>query len=274
MQRYRLHSICVEACCPNREICFQRGNITFLILGNICTRNCRFCAVKKGRPREVDPGEPERIAKAVAELNPRHIVITSVTRDDLPDGGAYHFAEVSRRIKERLPHIILELLVPDFQGNPESFEILFEAPFTIFGHNLETVPRLYPLLRPMANYDRSLKVLIEGVKRGICTKTGIMVGCGERVEEVEELLKDVAEIGVSIVTIGQYLQPSKRAIPTYEYIPSSLFEHYATFGQALGLRVFSAPLVRSSFIADLTEKELTALTKGGFYGIADNRTPL
>ncbi len=261
----------MEARCPNRETCFERGNITFLILGDVCTRNCRFCGVSKGKPREVDTDEPSRIAKAIEELNSRHIVITSVTRDDLPDGGASHFVRVAEEVKRRNPDIILELLVPDFQGDTTSLETLFTAPFEIFGHNLETVPRLYSTVRPMADYQRSLRVLACAVKAGFCTKTGLMVGCGERPSEVEEVLRTVANEGVSIVTIGQYFQPDKTSLPVREFVTDELFSHYAEYGEEVGVRVFAGPLVRSSYIAGLTEEELTNLKEGGdLYGTSDH----
>lgn len=257
--KYKLHSICVEGNCPNREKCFQRGNITFMILGDTCTRNCTFCSVNKGKPQTVDPMEANNIAEAIAELKPHHIVVTSVTRDDLSDGGASQFYEVARKIKEVDSDILLELLVPDFKGDDKAFDILLEAPLDIFGHNLETVDRLYPILRPMADYSLSLSVLERGAKHGFIPKTGIMVGCGESVREVEKLMKEVVSTGCKIITIGQYLQPSKFALKVKEYIDDKIFSHYREYGASLGLETFSAPLVRSSYIADLSSEELKTL---------------
>lgn len=249
-----LHTVCEEAHCPNRGECFGRSTATFMILGNRCTRNCTFCTVKKELPCAVDPEEPRHVASAVKELGLKHVVITSVTRDDLPDGGAGHFAATIRAVKSELQEgaPVIEVLIPDFQGGFDALLCVIEAGPDIVNHNIETVPRLYPEVRPMAVYARSLE-LISRVKRAaphIYAKSGIMVGLGETHEEVLDTLRDLRNAGCEILTIGQYLAPSKAHHPVMEYVEPEEFAQYKREAEAMGfLFVASAPLVRSSYMA-------------------------
>lgn len=250
-----LHTVCEEANCPNRGECFRKRTATFMILGNHCTRNCTFCTVTKLAPCPVDPCEPKNVASAVKELDLRHVVITSVTRDDLPDGGASHFAEAIRAIKcgYQSGAPVIEVLVPDFQGNADALAAVMDAAPDIINHNIETVPRLYSEVRPMAVYGRSLE-LLSRVKRSaphIYTKSGIMVGLGETHAEVLDTLRDLRSAGCDILTIGQYLAPSKAHHPVAAYITPDEFALYKQEAQSLGfLFVASAPLVRSSYMAE------------------------
>ncbi|MGC8778070.1 MAG: lipoyl synthase, partial [Candidatus Caldatribacteriaceae bacterium] len=223
-----LHTVCESAHCPNIGECFGRGTATFLIMGEICTRNCGFCAVKKGQPLPLDPGEPLRVAQAARALALRHVVITSVTRDDLPDGGAGHFAQVIKAVRGALPSVTVEILTPDFQGREETLKVFEENPPDIFNHNVETVPRLYSEVRPLAQYERSLLILqrFKALFPAVLTKSGFMVGLGETRAEVLEVLKNLREAGCDIVTIGQYLRPSMRHLPVREYLPPSDFAFY------------------------------------------------
>ena len=252
LRSLNLHTVCEGANCPNRGECFKNRTATFMILGDVCTRNCRFCAVCKGRPTPVDPMEPENIATAARQLGLRHTVITSVTRDDLPDGGAAHFAECIRALKERMPDSTVEVLIPDFRGSLAALQTVMDARPEIINHNIETVPRLYPAVRPMAQYDRSLE-LLERVKRlggGIYSKTGIMVGLGETEDEVLSAMDDLIAVGCDILTIGQYLQPSREHIAVAEFIHPDQFEKYRRTGLEKGFKyVASGPLVRSSYNA-------------------------
>ncbi len=253
-----LHTVCESALCPNLGECFARGTATFLIMGDVCTRNCRFCGVSHGNPGVLDPDEPRRVADAVANLGLKHVVITSVTRDDLPDGGAGHYAATIGSVRELCPDVTVEVLVPDFQGALDEVDtVLAERP-EVFNHNIETVPRLYPAVRPQAIYERSLSVLRHAARhsRGL-VKTGWMVGLGETPAEVEILLGQVAAIGVDLVTIGQYLRPSKDHLPVVEYVQPEIFLGYKASGDRLGLQVHSAPFVRSSFQAGETYAEAT-----------------
>lgn len=251
--RLSLSTVCEEAACPNLMECFGRKTATFMILGRVCTRNCTFCNVSKGQPGLADPLEPERVAKAVAELRLKHAVITSVTRDDLPDGGAGHFAAVIEQIRKACNHVVIEVLIPDFKGSEESLRLVAGAKPEIINHNVETVPRLYPAVRPMAVYRRSLELLarVKEMDSGIYTKSGIMVGLGESEEEVIELFGDLREAGCELLTVGQYLAPSKAHHPVVEYIPPQRFERYKNIGMKMGFKyVASAPLVRSSYLAE------------------------
>jgi lipoic acid synthetase len=250
LRQRHLHTVCESALCPNLGECFARGTATFLILGDICTRNCGFCGVSTGSPGALDPDEPQQVAQAVATLGLKHVVITSVTRDDLPDGGAGHYAAIIRAIRSECPGVTVEVLVPDFGGIPKDLDtVLAEAP-EVFNHNIETVPRLYDTVRPQAIYERSLSVLRRAAERGTgLVKTGWMVGLGETSEEVEALLGAVSAIGVDLVTIGQYLRPTKGHLPVAEYVPPEVFARYQAYGEGLGLQVHSAPFVRSSFQA-------------------------
>ena len=249
-----LHTVCEEANCPNCGECFHKRTATFMILGNNCTRNCTFCTVTKGRPVPVDPEEPKHVAAAVKELGLKHVVITSVTRDDLPDGGAGHFANVIRAIKDAFlqnPPII-EVLIPDFKGDEAALSTVVAARPHIINHNVETAPRLYPEVRPMAVYERSLELLARVKKEApeIYTKSGVMVGLGEAHGEVIAVMKDLREIGCDILTIGQYLAPSKLHHPVVAYVAPEEFAAYKQEAEALGfLYAASAPLVRSSYMA-------------------------
>jgi lipoic acid synthetase len=254
-----VHTVCEEARCPNIGECYSQGTCTFMILGDVCTRNCAFCGVNRGRPSPPDPEEPERVAEAVQKLGLDYVVITSVTRDDLPDGGAGHFKNVgtalvavrnnSRTGTSPVPTLRIEFLIPDFQGNIESLKIILDAKPYVLNHNIETVPRLYPKIRPQANYERSLQLLNAAKQSGKCVyiKSGFMVGLGETKEEVIEVLDDLKETGCDIVTIGQYLSPSKLHLQPERYVTPEEFEEYRT--SVKGLRVFAGPFVRSSYHA-------------------------
>jgi lipoic acid synthetase len=247
-----LNTVCEEANCPNKGECFSKKTATFMILGNQCSRDCRFCNVSHDKMSTVDINEPENVAKAAVELGLNHVVITSVTRDDLPDGGAKHFYNVVRAIKTRNEKIIVELLIPDFQGNKNSLNQVILAKPEIINHNVETVPRLYPEVRPMAIYKRSLELLksVKELDETIYTKSGIMVGLGEIEEEVIMVLKDLREVGCDFLTIGQYLAPSDSHYPVVEYIHPSVFDKYRTTALEMGFKfVAAAPLVRSSYNA-------------------------
>lgn len=253
LKRLSLHTVCEEANCPNLMECFNRKTATFMILGKNCTRNCTFCNVTKGHVEQVDPQEPVRVAQAVIELGLKHAVITSVTRDDLEDRGAGHFAEVIRRIKELDESVVVEVLIPDFKGDTKALSKVVEAKPEVINHNIETVPRLYPTVRPMAIYRRSLELLknVRAMDSDTLTKSGIMLGLGEKEEEVIETLKDLREAGCDLLTIGQYLAPSSKHHPVIEYIHPDIFEKYKNIGMELGFKfVASSPLVRSSYHAD------------------------
>ncbi len=244
LREHKLHTVCESASCPNIHECFSKSTATFMILGNICTRNCSFCGVRKGNPMPVDRDEPHRIAKMVEELQLKHVVITSVTRDDLPDGGASQFARTIALIRGRTSATV-EILTPDFF--PET-----ELEPDIFNHNMETVSRLYPKVKPSADYKKSLNLLEQIKKRNrkILTKSGIMLGLGERHNEVFGVMEDLLHVGCDILTIGQYLQPAKNLHPVSAYIPPERFEEYRETGKKMGfLHVASAPFVRSSFNA-------------------------
>jgi len=247
-----LHTVCRSALCPNIGECFRHGTATFLILGDTCTRNCGFCAVAKGRAQPLDASEPEHVATAAAELGLKHIVITSVTRDDLPDGGAAHFAHTITLLKQRPNAPTVEVLVPDFRGSRAALQTVAEARPDVINHNIETVPRLYPTVRPQADFRRSLDLLraVKEMDDGIATKSGIMVGLGETETELLEAAAALREAGCDLLTIGQYLQPSPLHLPVARYIPPSEFEGLAQACRLLGFRaVAAAPLVRSSFHA-------------------------
>lgn len=253
LSRLTLHTVCEEANCPNLGECFSRKTATFIILGKYCTRNCTFCNVQKNKPTPVDPDEPLHVAQAVKELNLKHVVITSVTRDDLPDGGAGHFAKVIEEIKRLDDNVVVEVLIPDFRGSKEALAMVVGARPEIINHNVETVPRLYPEVRPMAVYRRSLELLadVKNMDSRILTKSGIMVGLGEKEDEVMELFRDLREVGCDLLTVGQYLAPSKSHHPVVEYIHPDVFEKYRKLASEMGFRhVASAPLVRSSYLAD------------------------
>jgi len=259
-----LNTVCESARCPNIGECFTKPTATFMIMGSLCTRRCGFCAVDKSAPPgALDPLEPENIAEVSAELGLRHVVITSVTRDDLPDGGASQFALTIRTIKDKISDISVEVLVPDFKGEKASLETVFKAGPDIFNHNLETVPSLYGKVRPQADYERSLYVLRLAKEYGLVTKTGIMAGLGESFEEVKALLRDVKSAGVDAVTIGQYLRPSRDNLEVAEYITPEVFAEYEAYGKKIGIRrVYSGTFVRSSYNAEILFEEDKALIKG------------
>jgi lipoic acid synthetase len=247
-----LHTICEEARCPNLGECFSRGTATFLILGGICTRNCGFCAVEHGVPPPTDEAEPERVAQAVKKMGLQYIVITSVTRDDLRDGGAFFFAETIQAIRSLGRKIKVEVLVPDFQGELSSLKIVLNASPDVLNHNIETVSRLYPRVRPLADYKRSLNSLERSKENypHIPTKSGLMIGLGETEKEVLDLLRDLREVGCDFLTIGQYLQPRLDRLPVMRYVPPEEFEEYKKIGEEMGFKsVASGPFVRSSFQA-------------------------
>jgi lipoyl synthase len=252
MRDLDLHSVCAEAHCPNIGECWEHGTATFMILGDVCTRNCAYCAVAHGRPPSYDIAEPSRVAEAIAELNLQHAVITSVDRDDLPDFGAYIFAETIRQIHARVPGCSVEVLVPDFQGTESSIAAVLEARPEIYNHNTETVPRLYKKARPGGRYARVLEIFrfAKRTAPDIPTKTGVILGMGETIEEVIEVMRDLREVDVDILTIGQYLRPSDAHIALDRYYTPEEFKYLKEVGMEMGFRhVESSPLVRSSYHA-------------------------
>jgi lipoic acid synthetase len=261
LRRLKLHTVCESARCPNIHECFHRGAATFMILGNLCTRGCTFCAVPKGSPlkREfaLDPDEPASVARMAQQMDLRYVVITSVNRDDLEDGGSRHFAETVRRVREALPQARVEVLTPDFCGDREAVARVLDAGPQVFNHNLETVGRLYRRVRPQANYRQSLEVLAFARKYrpDVLTKSGLMAGLGETEEEVQEVLRDLRDAGTEVVTIGQYLQPTLRNMEVAEYVPPERYERWKEYGLAIGFRmVFAGPFVRSSYMAEMVSE--------------------
>lgn len=246
-----LHTVCKSAQCPNMGECWSRGTATVMILGNICTRSCRFCAVQTGRPTELDLGEPARVAESIAKMDLKHAVITSVARDDLKDGGASVWAATIRAIHHRVPDCAVEVLTADFRGQQEYLDIVLDACPDIFNHNLETVKRLQRPIRKTARYDRSLWVLQHAKSRGFITKSGIMLGIGEKEDEVKEVLQDMAEVGVDVLTIGQYLQPSQEHQPIDRWVHPEEFQRWKEYSLEIGFGVCeSGPLIRSSYHAE------------------------
>jgi lipoic acid synthetase len=262
LRQRRLHTVCESARCPNIHECFNRGAATFMILGNLCTRGCGFCSVPKGSPSKkeffLDDEEPFHVADMAAQMRLKYVVITSVNRDDLPDGGSHHFAETVRQVRRALPNARVEVLTPDFCGDMEAVARVLDAAPHVFNHNMETVRGLYRRVRPQANYRQSLDVLQFAKKHRpeAMTKSGLMVGLGESAAEVEELLRDVQAANVDVATIGQYLQPTRRNLRVAEYVTPEQFEHYRDYGLSVGFKmVFSGPFVRSSYMADLVNEE-------------------
>ena len=252
MRGLNLHTVCESARCPNIGECWNSGTATFMILGDVCTRSCGFCAVKTGRPEGLDTEEPERVAKAVQTMGLRHAVVTSVNRDELPDGGAHIFAETIYAIRRLCRHTKVEVLIPDFQGNWQALRAVIEAAPDILNHNVETVPRLYKTMRPQAKYDRSLALLkrAKAMERGMPTKSGIMVGAGETSDEVRQTVRDIADCKTDILTVGQYLQPSAQHVPVGRFYHPDEFLDLKQFALTLGFQhVESGPLVRSSYHA-------------------------
>jgi lipoyl synthase len=254
LRSLNLHTVCEEAACPNIGECFAKATAAFMILGRHCTRHCRFCNIDNGLPMPVDDTEPASIAEAAHRLGLRHIVVTSVTRDDLPDGGAGHFANTVSCIRKSNISVTIEVLVPDFNADIKSISIVVESLPDIINHNIETVPRLYPYIRPEADYERSLNVLkaVSEFSRGVIhTKSGIMLGFGEGKQEVLDVLKDLKEVGCQFLSIGQYLSPGRKYLPVKEYVLPELFEYYKIKAQDMGFKhVVSAPYARSSYLAD------------------------
>ena len=252
MRSLDLHTVCEEAHCPNVGECWEHGAATFMILGDVCTRNCAYCAVAHGRPPKFDAAEPERVGEAVAQMQLRHAVITSVDRDDLPDYGAWAFAETIRQIRSRLPECSIEVLVPDFQGDEDAIRTVLEARPDIYNHNTETVPRLYKRCRPGGRYERVMGIFrfVKAAAPDIPTKTGIILGMGETNEEVVQVMKDLRAVDVDILTLGQYLRPSDSHIALDRYVTPEEFRQLREIGMELGFRhVESGPLVRSSYHA-------------------------
>ena len=252
LRNHGVSTVCEEARCPNQGECFSKRTATFMILGDRCTRNCAFCAVESSRPIPVDTNEPQRVAQAASELGLEFVVITSVTRDDLPDGGAVHFAKTIRAMRNMKNTIKIEVLTPDFQGDSEALMKVLDAGPDVFNHNVETVPRLYSTVRPMADYGRSVDVLKNAGKLfpGIKTKSGMMLGLGEREHEVLEVMEDLRGAGCAFLTIGQYLQPRRNNLPVVEYVRPEVFEQYRKRGIEMGFEaVASSPLTRSSMDA-------------------------
>ena len=252
LKNLNLNTVCSEADCPNYGVCFSRKTATFMILGKTCTRNCGFCNVSNGSPESVNPDEPANIAKAVKSLGLQYVVVTSVTRDDLPDGGAAHFSQTISEIQKATPHTLIEVLVPDFAGNIEALETVANSSPDVISHNMETVKRLYPHVRPQADYERSLD-LIRQIKKAnpkIKSKSGIMVGFGETADEVYMLFDDLINTDCDFFTSGQYLQPTRNHVPVVEYVEPDVFDEYGAVARGKGFKfVASAPLVRSSFNA-------------------------
>lgn len=252
VRKLGLHTVCEEAQCPNLGECWSHHTATVMLLGDTCTRNCRFCAVTHGRPLAVDPEEPARVAEAVARLGLRHVVMTSVNRDDLPDGGAAHFAETARQVRERVPECTVEVLIPDLQGNHEALRVVVESPIAILNHNTETVPRLYKRVRPGAVYERSLGILAAAKRQrsALRTKTGLMLGLGETRAEIVRVLGDLRAVDCDVLTLGQYLRPSADELPVERYVTPQEFTELGAEARRMGFAyVESGPLVRSSYHA-------------------------
>ena len=265
MRALKLHTVCNSARCPNRTECFAAGTATFLILGNICTRNCAFCAVTGGNPRSPDLQEPERLVSAVDKLGLRYVVITSVTRDDLPDGGAAQFARTVKAIHEYDPGVIVEVLIPDFQGSSSALQTVIDAHPAVLNHNVETVPRLFSKVRPQADFWRSIELLrkTRQINNRLLTKSGLMLGLGESQPEVITVMTDLRKAGVDFLTIGQYLPPSLKHHQVVRYVPPAEYEEYQNIGREMGFTlVVSGPLVRSSFHAGEAYRRATRRESG------------
>jgi lipoic acid synthetase len=250
VEHHRLHTVCQSARCPNIGECWAHRTATFMLMGNVCTRACTFCAVDHGAPLPVDPDEPRRVAEAVALLGLNYAVITSVTRDDLPDGGAGCFAATIAAVRARRPHCRVEVLIPDFGGDPKALAVVLAAQPDVLNHNLETVPRLYPVVRPQADYHRSLQLLARAAEAGVLTKSGLMVGLGETMDEVLTTMEELRGVGCRMLTLGQYLQPSSAHLPVDRFVTPHEFAQLREAGLAMGFsHVEAGPLVRSSYHA-------------------------
>lgn len=253
LRKLNLHTVCEESMCPNIGKCFEKKTATFLVMGDICTRACKFCDIKHGKPSPIDPHEIDHVVEATKTLGLKHVVVTSVTRDDVPDGGAKHFASITRKLRDYNENLIIELLIPDFKGKEEDIRTIVEAKPDIINHNVELVPRLFKKITPQANYNKSLKALklVKEMNSDIYTKSGLMVGLGETKEEVIEVMKDLNEIKCDILTIGQYLKPPSSDLEIEEFVHPNLFKEYEEIAYKMGFQfVASAPLVRSSFNAE------------------------
>ena len=265
LREHQLHTVCEEAACPNLAECFQHGTATFMIMGDLCTRRCPFCDVAHGKPLPLDNDEPKNLAAAIQAMALRYVVITSVDRDDLRDGGAAHFAECIKNIRLQTPETKIEILVPDFRGRMDkAVEILAQQPCDVFNHNLETVPRLYKQARPGSDYRGSLELLrrFNTVQPHIPTKSGLMLGIGEEPQEIQQVMADLLDHGCSMLTLGQYLQPSKAHLPVKNYVTPEQFTEYGDMAKAMGFKsVASAPLVRSSYHADI--QAIAIISKSG-----------
>ena len=262
VRAHQLHTVCESAQCPNLGECWSRKTATIMILGNVCTRSCGFCAVLTGRPTELDRDEPRRVAEAIRLMGLRHAVITSVARDELLDGGAAIWAETIRAVREQNPQTAIEVLIPDFKGRWHDLETVLAAGPDILNHNVETVPRLHKLVRPQARYERSLELLRRAKHAGFVTKSGLMLGLGERDDEIELTLRAMAADGLDILTLGQYLRPSAQHLPLYRWISPEDFARWKRFGLEIGFRVVeSGPLVRSSYHADEQSAALVTGTR-------------
>ena len=256
----RLHTVCQEAGCPNIWECFSNHTATFLIMGSRCTRNCRFCAVTEGPLEPPDPAEPAKVAKVARQMKLKYVVVTSVTRDDLPDGGAGHFAETIEKIRTEIPDVCVEVLIPDFQGSKEALATVLDATPDVLNHNIETVPRLYPEVRPQADYQRSLDLIHRAREYdpGLITKSGLMLGLGEYSTEIKGTLEDMLNAGCHMLTLGQYLQPSKVHLPVKRYIPPEEFDEWRKTALEMGfMEVASGPFVRSSYHARELFRDVT-----------------
>lgn len=263
ISKAKIHTVCEKAQCPNIWECFSRKTATFMIMGDHCTRNCGFCAVAHGPNRFPDPEEPVRIAGMVQNLNLDYVVITSVTRDDLPDGGASFFVRTVKEIRQKVPHALIELLIPDFKGNKDSLKRIIEVRPDVLNHNIETIPRLYTMIRPEAIYQRSLDLLRRVVTfdSTIITKSGLMLGLGEQPEEILNALKDLLDAGCQLVTMGQYLQPTKAHLPVERYIPPEEFDNWRKIALEMGfVEVASGPFIRSSYNAKKLFQAVSVVT--------------
>ena len=254
-----LNTICESGRCPNKGECWSKGTATFMLMGSICTRTCRFCAVNKGRPEPLDPNEPAKIVQAAKEMGLKHVVLTSVNRDELPDQGSNHFAATISALYESIPGIVVEVLTPDFQGDRQCIETVLAAKPLIYNHNVETVPRLYKQVRPGSKYDRSLRVLqlSKEIDKSIHTKSGLMLGLGESREEIIEVMQDLRNIDCDFLTLGQYMQPTRNNLPVQRYVTPEEFDELGALGWEMGFKmVHSGPLVRSSYHAGELAEEL------------------
>ena len=262
IEKHKLHTICSSGRCPNQAECWSRKTATFMILGDICTRGCRFCATRTGHPLAPDADEPRKVAESVALMKLRYVVVTSVTRDDLPDGGARHWAATVEAIRSQNPDAVIELLIPDFDARPDQMDVVTASQPDIIGHNIETVERLTPVVRSRAKYRTSLETLRYLSDQGVVTKSGLMVGLGESDDEVLQTLHDLREAGVRIVTLGQYLRPTLEHYPVAAYITPEKFEAYRTKALEMGFSYCaSAPLVRSSYLAEEALRSVNGLQR-------------